>query len=169
MEWVTKAANEWNGEQQRRMDIERGAPLLWENIWRAVQEAVRTYRALQDQPYQVEFSGGSNHTVSVNLYESGTKLRLAAATELGRVKITFNQDQSVIEVHSPGKEACLFPIILDERGQVCLQFEKRRLTPESFTELVLRDVLFPKEKLVPPEPPGPQSYRRQGKEDEGND
>lgn len=68
MEWIKNAANEWNDESQRQEMILRKAPILWDNICRATEQAVEYYSQLRGW-FPVEFSGRANHTIAVMVFE----------------------------------------------------------------------------------------------------
>src|SRR5690242_8763558 len=132
MDWITRASNERNAERHRREAIRRGAPVLWDNICRSIEQAVREYRELNDS-FPVEFSGRADHTVAVMLFEPEER---GKGQERETVSITFNQEALQVEVRYSHGGMSIFPVGLNSSGQVCLKnADDSDISVEKFTEI----------------------------------
>jgi hypothetical protein len=142
MDWIVNAANEANAERHKRETIRRGAPVLWANLCRAIEQAVRTYKQLQVSD-PVEFSGCANHVISVVMFQPAPPP--AKGPEREKITITFNEERSEVVVarSSNQNEIRTFPLNVNAHGHVCLTFGNREISVEEFTEIALRDAFFP--------------------------
>ena len=140
MNWVIKAANEQNSQRTREQTLARGAPTLWLNITRAIEEAFSIYAALEGE-LPIEFSGRANHTIWVATFEQAPRPR---GPERERVTITFHEESHTVEVRSSLNEApTIFRMDLNSAGHVCLMADNSEVSVERFTELALRRAFFP--------------------------
>lgn len=140
MKWIIEAANQRNAEKQRRGKIERLAPALWESIQEAIKQAVIDYGGASD-----EFTVGLGLTKADSISVAITEPQINRERE--RVRIFLNRETCCIEVRSTRlpDQVKTYPFGIDGSGAASVMDGANPISAEEFTELALRDAMFPKE------------------------
>jgi len=142
VDWIIKAANERNAATQRHQRLREDAPRIWEEVQKAINDAIVFYRKLPGPSNINVSSPGSIDEMVVAAFDEPERERESVAIKFERsipqITARFSRDKS---------SSLAFPIVLNssERAHLTgLPGSPGKNPAEALSERLLKSLFFPK-------------------------